>query len=483
MMAAMNASAAGVEAEMAVQECLEKFAGNFQGGKDRTIGRPESLVTGRASAIGGLVYAFPSNVANGTTRSSASRFGHGGARRGAAYSELLQKGGETATTPTLVVEDESEEPEERHHVVIDIDPDAPVAVGDVPSAVEHEDVDGHGAPPACAPRTTPENDEDQAHAGDAPGYKIHMRPHPDGGQPNRPFLATRSTCDAVPSGKQAGAAWEENDSPEQPRRWVERQPRSPKRSGDSLQDEEGEGSDRVLEEVSVAQIFSIHFHHVMARCAARFRANRPMTPEEVAEEIGVAADHWAGDHSRCSRGYERSRCVTDKWGKESALYEYGSRMHLAFRQWLSESAKEMRPYVHGACNWMNESFHSLICKYAPKRILFCGSMRARAGLTVLHWNQGLEREVRATKIRIRRATRVWRGKRSRILGPMDWSWVDDIMRDWDCMSSDVAEEGGPRDTAVTAPSTPEPPTKRQRNTNEGTTAYRRTLFGDVSSVR
>ncbi|GJP50127.1 hypothetical protein CLOM_g9266 [Closterium sp. NIES-68] len=181
-----------------------------------------------------------------------------------------------------------------------------------------------------------------------------------------------------------------------------------------------------------------------------------MTTEEVAEELGMAADHWASDHTRCNRGQEVPRCVTDGWGRENALYEKGSRTH-AFKEWLAENCgpEQMRPYVSGASSWMNESFHSLICKYAPKRIRFHGSMRARVGLTVMHWNNLLDREVLTIRTRIRRATRVRRGKKDRVLGPMRWQWVDEIMRDWSCLDGDEVEEG-PRDVpVVAAPETPQ----------------------------
>ncbi|CAI5536663.1 unnamed protein product, partial [Closterium sp. Naga37s-1] len=255
------------------------------------------------------------------------------------------------------------------------------------------------------------------------------------------------------------------EEPSRKRRWVERGAGKGKRVAEGDEGEEEGGSGTIVREVSVSQRFCIHFHHVMAVCAARAREGANMTPEQVAAEIGSAADHWAGDHSGCSRGSDISRCVADEWGPESALYERGGTTHVRFKAWVSENCgpKQMAPYVLGASNWMNESFHSLICKYAPKRIRFHGSMRARIGLTALHWNNSLDREVIATKIRIRRATRVRRGKTDKVLGPMRWDWVDEILHDWNCLGRAADSDAPVHHTSdASAPTTPCTPVPHSR---------------------
>ncbi|CAI5483995.1 unnamed protein product [Closterium sp. Yama58-4] len=225
------------------------------------------------------------------------------------------------------------------------------------------------------------------------------------------------------------------------RRWV----RKAKRSRRAKATETG-GTDRgidppegmaAVEEVSVAQRYSIHFHHVMTRCATLAKEGRPMSPGDVADELALSAEHWAGDHSRCARHGIIPRCVADSWGPESAVYEHGGTTHLAFREWLSKhcSAGKMQPFVLGASSWVNESFHSVICKYAPKRIHFRGSMEARIALSILHWNNTVERLVRRHIVRLRRATRVRRGKKGRVLGPMNWQWTKDIFNEWRLSSS------------------------------------------------
>ncbi|CAI5470341.1 unnamed protein product [Closterium sp. Yama58-4] len=167
------------------------------------------------------------------------------------------------------------------------------------------------------------------------------------------------------------------------------------------------GMDEVVTEVNVGQRWSVHFHHCMVRAATLARDGRPMSAKDVADELALCADHWAGLHAGCDRGDVPPRCVRDKWGEESAIYPPGSQTHIDLKKWLQKHCSEeaMRPYVLGAGSWLNESFHSLICKYAPKRVRFLGSMEARIALAVLHWNNTVTRVVRAYKERMRRATR------------------------------------------------------------------------------
>ncbi|GJP67882.1 hypothetical protein CLOP_g24642 [Closterium sp. NIES-67] len=60
---------------------------------------------------------------------------------------------------------------------------------------------------------------------------------------------------------------------------------------------EGAGCNKE-EEVTVVQRLLIHFYHVMMQCGICKRDGQPMTAAAVSEEICMAADHWAGNHSR-----------------------------------------------------------------------------------------------------------------------------------------------------------------------------------------
>ncbi|CAI5521034.1 unnamed protein product [Closterium sp. Naga37s-1] len=179
------------------------------------------------------------------------------------------------------------------------------------------------------------------------------------------------TADAPTPDTAAGD--EDAVEPESPhRRWEERGTK--KRRREELEGVENDdlAMDDLVEEVTVGQRFSIHFHHVMVRNATLAKLGLPMSAEDVAAELALAADHWVGLHAGCARGDVLPRCVKDNWGPESAVYEPDSETHRAVKEWLAThcSAEQMRPYVLGAGSWLNESFHSLICKYAPKRVRF-----------------------------------------------------------------------------------------------------------------
>ncbi|CAI5480311.1 unnamed protein product [Closterium sp. Yama58-4] len=237
-----------------------------------------------------------------------------------------------------------------------------------------------------------------------------------------------------------------------PPRWTERV--SGKRKRGALATDDEDDADYV--EVSLAQRWGTHFNHVMLRNSTKAAAGHTPSASVVAQELATSADHWAGLHSKCGNGAVIPRCVSEKWGPENAVYEPNSSAHLALRKWLEThcSPKEMEAYVSGASNWVNESFHSLVIKYAPKRIRFQGSMVPRIGLSVLHWNHTVSRLVRAIKTRVRKRTRVRRGSKERVLEAMDCSWVDKIMSDWrdiglegdDSAQVDVPDDSDPQDS-------------------------------------
>ncbi|CAI5983592.1 unnamed protein product [Closterium sp. NIES-64] len=109
------------------------------------------------------------------------------------------------------------------------------------------------------------------------------------------------------------------------------------------------GMDEVVTEVNVGQRWSVHFHHCMVRAATLARDGRPMSAKDVADELALCADHWAGLHAGCDRGVVPPRCVRDKWGEESAIYPPGSQTHIDLKKWLEKHCSEevMRPYVSG----------------------------------------------------------------------------------------------------------------------------------------
>ncbi|GJP79161.1 hypothetical protein CLOP_g9403 [Closterium sp. NIES-67] len=202
------------------------------------------------------------------------------------------------------------------------------------------------------------------------------------------------------------------------------------------------------------------------RGGARSADGNTPTPEEVSEELCLCADHWVGDHSRCgARAGATPKCVSENWGPECAIYERNSATHLAVRDWCRRnfSIAKVACIVEGATSSMNDSFHSLILKYAPKGNRFQGSYDARVALAVIHWNNCMDRIVRAFVTRVRHITRVRRRRRDRVLGPMDWCWVDNILHEWRRPSEEQTDDdlasaamtGSPATRAQTGTATPQ----------------------------
>ncbi|CAI5462982.1 unnamed protein product [Closterium sp. Yama58-4] len=217
-------------------------------------------------------------------------------------------------------------------------------------------------------------------------------------------------------------------------------------------------------------------HHYVGQSVGNengMAAGNAMTPEDVAFELGLAANHWAGDHSGCGHGGRTSRCVTEKWGNETAIYEKGSETHKAVQDWLAKRCgpDKVKSFVHGASSSINESFHSVILKYAPKRIRFRGSFEARMALAVLHWNNSMDRLVTAYRTRQRQVTRIRRGNKDRSLTPMDWSWLDGIMESWlKTLSGEADDETGGEPTSPIRPDATESTTSAQEGLDPTTPA-------------
>ncbi|CAM6094701.1 unnamed protein product [Calypogeia fissa] len=120
----------------------------------------------------------------------------------------------------------------------------------------------------------------------------------------------------------------------------------------------------------------------------------------LAREIVTAADHWAGLHEVCKQFLPRKCCEPD--AVYTPYYEVGGATHLALRNWLRKNvtASSVRFYTRARANFLCETFHSIVNKYATKRIHFGATHEARMACAAMCWNKNINREV----VRIRNRT-------------------------------------------------------------------------------
>ncbi|GBG68601.1 hypothetical protein CBR_g3144 [Chara braunii] len=153
------------------------------------------------------------------------------------------------------------------------------------------------------------------------------------------------------------------------------------------------------------------------------------------------ADHWAGDHSCCDKELS-NLCKAARDPDRDPLYEAGGRVHLAVARCLQQFASntKMAYYTRARITFNNECFHSVINKYATKRLNFPKSYEARVCCTALEWNKNKRiRQLRTVFSKPTNVTHRRRSARQHIYVARDTSWRFDIatavfgshrLRDW-----------------------------------------------------
>ncbi|GBG75929.1 hypothetical protein CBR_g21171 [Chara braunii] len=98
----------------------------------------------------------------------------------------------------------------------------------------------------------------------------------------------------------------------------------------------------------------------------------------LATHVQHLANHWSGDHSLCEKELP-NLCKAAGGQERAALYENGGRVHLAISRCLQQFASntKMAYYTSVRMTFNNECFHSVINKYATKRVNFPKSYEAR----------------------------------------------------------------------------------------------------------
>lgn len=173
--------------------------------------------------------------------------------------------------------------------------------------------------------------------------------------------------------------------------------------------------------------------HIYTCCKSRAIAKDDDVPL-LRKDICNAGDHWAGDHSMCAQLDPTKKCVLEKRGADKAYYVANGETHVAVKAWLEEKCTlaKLKHYTHAKEFYLSETFHSVINKYAPKRIHFAKRHKARIAAAALVWTEGMDREVLARKQRVAAGTTVRkRSARRKILSEKTHSWKKEVY----CMQS------------------------------------------------
>ncbi|KAL2653073.1 hypothetical protein R1flu_021201 [Riccia fluitans] len=105
--------------------------------------------------------------------------------------------------------------------------------------------------------------------------------------------------------------------------------------------------------------------------------------------------------------------------------------HKAVKDFLKKYITElkMKFYIKARENYISETFHSVINKYATKRFHFDRNYTARLACTALDWNENILREVRAMYNRGGSDTAVRRRARTdKKLVPRTSAWKSQLAR-------------------------------------------------------
>ncbi|KAL3685455.1 hypothetical protein R1sor_003477 [Riccia sorocarpa] len=150
-------------------------------------------------------------------------------------------------------------------------------------------------------------------------------------------------------------------------------------------------------------------------CAKNAALRGDTTPELLTRDIHNAADHWAGDHATCRTLPGTRKCVVKNWsGIQERKYPQDGETHKAVKDFMKKYITEskMKFYLRARENYISETFHNVINKFATKCIHFDASHNARLACAALDWNENIRCEVRCIYNRSSNDTAVRRRART-----------------------------------------------------------------------
>ncbi|KAL2633416.1 hypothetical protein R1flu_004895 [Riccia fluitans] len=181
--------------------------------------------------------------------------------------------------------------------------------------------------------------------------------------------------------------------------------------------------------LQLMQRVSVHLKLPEAGASPEIQRQRPLKyPELAAHDIAYKLKSWiyTWDHTTCSHLPGVRKCVVEKWtGGKEAEYPEGGETHKAVKEFLKKYITEtkMKCYIRARENFISETFHSDINKFAMKHIHFDASHTARLACAAMDWNENIRRDVWATYQRASNDTAVrWRAKSNRVLVERTSHW-------------------------------------------------------------
>ncbi|KAL3695327.1 hypothetical protein R1sor_009403 [Riccia sorocarpa] len=136
------------------------------------------------------------------------------------------------------------------------------------------------------------------------------------------------------------------------------------------------------------------FLNLKAEVMSYWPAEAMCDPNILVPDIITAADHWAGLHDMCRILPGDRICCSPDWDNDSRrLYVPESVTHKAVWEFLEKriTYSKMKFYTKARENYHSETFHSVINKFAPKRMHWMKSHCARLAVAARDWNENIQR--------------------------------------------------------------------------------------------
>ncbi|KAL2643595.1 hypothetical protein R1flu_011182 [Riccia fluitans] len=175
------------------------------------------------------------------------------------------------------------------------------------------------------------------------------------------------------------------------------------------------GLQQIGSKLQLVQRVSVHLKLPEAGANTEIQCQRPLKyPQLGAHDLAYKLKSWI---YTCAKNAAFRilpgvrKCITENWSAgQMCKYAEGGETHKAVADFLKKYITEnkMKCYIRARENFISETFHSMINKFATKRIHFDASHTTRLACAAMDWNENIRREVRAVYHRASNDTAVRR---------------------------------------------------------------------------